>query len=94
MTDLNNAEDRITDDMVAIIDMASRALVTADPGSHYQWDKLRQLEDAAARLRRRLGGDKYLAPVQPVDPAKVTAAVARGSQHCAIGKALYGNQAQ
>lgn len=85
---LNNAEARIAEDLVSIIDMASRVL-NADPGSHYQWDKSRQLAEAAGRLRRRLGDDDYTPPAEPVDPAKVEAAVARDSQHYAIGKAVY-----
>lgn len=92
MTDLNNAEDRLADDLVRLHDMASRVLVSAEPGSRYQWDKCRQLIEAAEGLRRRLGGDEYVPPTEPVDPAKVTAAVAADSQHYAIGKALYGDR--
>lgn len=70
--------------------MASRVLVVAKPGSHYQWDKARQLSKAVERLQERLGGDDYDPPTESVDPAKVTAVVAHDSQHYAIGKALYG----
>lgn len=89
--ELNPSENHVVDDLVFIIDMASRVL-NADPGSHYQWDKSRELASRAKRLTDTLGGARYQCLPDPVDPSRVRAAVAVDSRHYAIGKALYGTR--
>ncbi|THV40558.1 hypothetical protein [Glycomyces buryatensis] len=86
---LNNSEARLVDDLVRIIDLTSRVL-NAPPGSHYQWDKSRQLDADVKGLADRLGGDHYKKLPDPIDSEKVIAAVASDSQRYSIGRALYG----
>lgn len=54
MTALTPHETRIVDDLIGVIDYASRVLVAASPGSHYQLDKARDLRDRVDRLIQRL----------------------------------------
>lgn len=47
-------EERLVDDLIGLIDYASRVLISADYGSHYQLDKAHGLRDHADRLVKRL----------------------------------------
>lgn len=47
-------EDRIVDALTGVVDYASRVLISAGPGSHYQLDKARDLRDKVDRLIKLL----------------------------------------
>jgi hypothetical protein len=77
-------ETRIAEAILAVVDYASRVL-TAAPGSGYQWDKTHGLIEAANRLQT-LG---YRNPVSAVRGALITAWVARDAHRYPIGRALF-----
>lgn len=89
MTHLNDSEERIADEALAVIDMSSRVL-HAPMGSHYQHEKTGQLARAAERFRFKLGGDDGWEQLpDPIDQAKLEAFIAERAQHYALGRALY-----
>ncbi len=95
---LNDSEQIVAEEIVRIVDFASR-VINAVPGSHYQWDKARELAEQATRLHRRLShleeedGDMVVAgyskPEQRVDAAAVERYVAKESQHYDLGRRLW-----
>lgn len=48
--DLSNHEQRVAETLIGIIDYASRVLIAADYGSHYQFDKAHGLAREAHQL--------------------------------------------
>lgn len=83
------------EDLVGLVDFFSR-VINAVPGSHYQWDKLAELSEAALRLRRRLSHDAghdgivaYRAPAPRLRPDAVDAFVAKYAQHYDVGRRLW-----
>lgn len=82
--ELTQHEDHIADALVGVIDYASRVLISADYGSHYQLDKLRGLREKTDRL---VG----LLEKQPLDWQRseaVKAAVAREAARYQLGQIL------
>ena len=88
MSDLNDSEERVAGELLALLDFTSRVL-NATHGSDYQHQKTGQLARTAEQFRLKLGGDEWEALPDPIDQDKVEAFVAANSQHYALGRALY-----
>ncbi|WP_205327625.1 hypothetical protein [Glycomyces sp. YM15] len=88
MSDLNDSEERLAGELLALIDFTSRVLHTTH-GTEYQHQKTGQVARAAEQFRLKLGGDQWEALPDPIDQDKVEAFVAANSQKYALGRALY-----
>lgn len=83
-TELTRHEDHIADALVGLIDYASRVLISADYGSHYQLDKAHGLRERADRLIKLL--DEQTLDMRRCEVMK--AAVARDAGRYALGQIL------
>lgn len=88
MSNLNDSEERIAGELLAIIDFTSRVL-NATHGSDYQHQKTGQLARAAQQFQLKLGGEQWEKLPDPIDQDKIEAFVAANSQDYALGRALY-----
>lgn len=83
-TPLTRHEEHIVDDLVGLIDYASRVLIAATAGSHYQLDKAHGLREYTDKLIKHL----ETATIDVRRSELVAAAVAREASRYTLGQIL------
>lgn len=90
---LRGMEQRLAEDMTAVLDYVSRVKQALDAGEwHYLFDKAGQLARAADELKIAAGyeiDERQLRPSTAARPEAITAAVQRDARHYTAGRLLY-----